>query len=154
MSNGVQRWGTLAEVADAYGVSVDTIRRRMKRGELEARRQQTPQGFRWLAVMPELAPAGTAQQALGSPQTDATIDHGSMVVYGPDPRDTLIETLQRELELRNREVSRLHDVIGQQALAIDHATAVLSAGTSITPPPASSTDPPTRQGFWAWLLGK
>lgn len=37
------RWGTVAETAQVFGVSADTIRRRMKRGELEARRQQTPQ---------------------------------------------------------------------------------------------------------------
>ena len=47
-----QTWAPLAEVAAAYGVSIDTIRRRMKRGELEARRQQTPQGFKWLALLP------------------------------------------------------------------------------------------------------
>ena len=62
-----KRWGTLAEVANAYGVSVDTIRRRMKRGELETRRHQTPQGFKWLAVMPE--PQDTAPDAPGSPRT-------------------------------------------------------------------------------------
>ncbi|MGI8404861.1 MAG: hypothetical protein ACR2OE_08900 [Thermomicrobiales bacterium] len=33
-----QSWAPLAEVAAAYGVSIDTIRRRMKHGDLEARR--------------------------------------------------------------------------------------------------------------------
>lgn len=63
------------------------------------------------------------------PQTAATVDHGSIVVYGPDPRDSLIEALQRELELRNREVARLHEVIGQRAQAIERATAALPATT-------------------------
>ena len=67
-----QRWGTLAEVADAYGVSVDTIRRRMKRGELETRRHQTPQGFKWLAVLPEPETTETATIASGSPKTNET----------------------------------------------------------------------------------
>ncbi len=36
------RWGTVAETAQVFEVSVDTVRRRMKRGELEARREQAP----------------------------------------------------------------------------------------------------------------
>lgn len=72
-----------------------------------------------------------------------------MVLYGPDPRDTLIEALQRELDLRNREVARLHDIIGQQAQAIERTAAALPFGPITTP-----ADPPTRRGFWAWLLGR
>ena len=41
------RWGTLAAVADAYGDSVDTIRRRMKLGKLGTFRES-----KWLAIMP------------------------------------------------------------------------------------------------------
>lgn len=42
------RWGTVSEAAQTFTfkVSVDTIRRRMKRGELDTRREQTPHGFR------------------------------------------------------------------------------------------------------------
>ncbi|MGI8403783.1 MAG: hypothetical protein ACR2OE_03270 [Thermomicrobiales bacterium] len=152
-----ERWGSVADAAQVFGVSVDTIRRRMKRGELDTRREQTPQGFRWLIRLPDKEEPTPDQITSGLPQMTDTVDHGSIVIYGPDPRDALIETLQRELDLRNREVARLHDVVGQQAVAIEHATAALSAGptTSKTPPPA---DPPMqlepRRGFWAWFLRK
>ncbi len=65
------RWGTVAETAQVFGVSADTIRQRIKRGELETRREQTPQGFRWLIHLPELdtAPA-TSSEAPGSPGSD------------------------------------------------------------------------------------
>lgn len=76
-------------------------------------------------------------------------------MYGPDAHDMLIDTLQRGLELRNQEVARLHDVIAQQAQAIERATAALTAGSSTTTPPPSA-DPPVqpeaRRGFCAWLL--
>ena len=75
-------------------------------------------------------------------------------MYGPDLRDTLIETLQRELELRNREVARLHDVIGQQAAAIERAASAPPTGPNVAASPASPADPPARRGFWAWLLGR
>lgn len=158
------RWGSVSDAAQALGVSVDTVRRRMKRGELDARREQTPQGFRWLVRLPDQEPP---QNAPGSPQTARPGDQGAMVAYGPDPRDTLIETLQRELEIRNREIARLHEVVGRQALAIESATAALPATTRQDAPGAPegaapvSRDPessPASQGqrrsFWAWLLGK
>ncbi len=123
-----QRWAPLAEVAAAYGVSIDTIRRRMKRGELEARRQQTPQGFKWLALMPavdEPAIAETAPSASASPQPAETTASGVQVIE--HDRTELVATLRQELALRNREISRLHEVIASQAKAIEVTTAALPA---------------------------
>jgi len=120
-----KRWGTLAEVAEASGVSVDTIRRRMKRGELETRRQQTPQGFKWLAVMPEPETIETATNAPGSPRTNETPTQGVMVVE--HDREELVAMLRHELATRNREIARLHEVIASQAQAISQATAALPA---------------------------
>ncbi len=137
-----ERWGTLAEVAEASGVSVDTVRRRMKRGELEARREQTPQGFKWLAVMPEPETTETATIASGSPRTNETAAQGVTVVE--HDREELVATLRQELALRNREISRLHDVIASQAQAIAQATAALPPTTTLAneqprPGPDAST---------------
>jgi excisionase family DNA binding protein len=41
------RWYTLAEAAPVLGVSVDTVRRRLKRGELESRQVHTQHGPTW-----------------------------------------------------------------------------------------------------------
>jgi len=41
------RWYTLAEAAPILGVSVDTVRRRVKRGQLEARQVHTQHGPTW-----------------------------------------------------------------------------------------------------------
>lgn len=168
MHNEDGRWGTVSEAAQAFDVSVDTIRRRMKRGELDTRREQTPQGFRWLIRLPDDASEEAPQNMPGVAQTADPIDHGSIVVYGPDLRDTLIETLQRELDLRNREVARLHEVIGRQAMAIETATAAIPAKTTRQDAPGSTeagqqvsgdlSEVPTpqdrRRSFWDWLLGR
>ncbi len=165
-----RRWGTLAEVADAYGVSVDTIRRRMKRGELEARRQQTPQGFRWLARMPEATePAAPepSRDALGSSQSHDTVTLGVQVVERD--REELVGTLRQELALRNREISRLHEVIASQAKAIEITTAALPANTqpvehplplstTMTGPSGATNDVIEQRGtFWSkvrrWFSG-
>ncbi len=138
-----QTWAPLTEVATAYGVSVDTIRRRMKRGELQARRQQTPQGFKWLVLMPEtieLASLELPRDAPGSPQTGGTTASGVQVVARD--REELVETLRQELALRNREIARLHEVLAFQAKAIEVTTAALPANVQAVQPavPSSSME--------------
>ena len=61
MSTVGTRWYTLAEAAPILGVSVDTVRRRVKRGQLEARRVHTQHGPTW-------------EVFLGSVPTDAQAD--------------------------------------------------------------------------------
>jgi hypothetical protein len=54
-------WATLAEAATLLGVSVYTVRRRMKRGELHAKQVLTRHGLAWhvrLSDLPGVAPAG------------------------------------------------------------------------------------------------
>ncbi len=84
--------------------SVDTIRRRLRRSE-KGRKETTAQGFRWLVAMPGHA------QTVGERAAVAVHDAG-------DAQSELIATLQRELELRNREIVRLHEVVGRQAATL------------------------------------
>src|SRR5215212_5855918 len=43
---------SIQEAAARLGVSVDTVRRRLKRGELTGEREPTPQGFVWRVALP------------------------------------------------------------------------------------------------------
>ena len=137
MQSDTQTWAPIADVAAAYGVSLDTIRRRMRKGEIEGRREQTPQGFRWLALMPD-SEASKAREnianAPGASESDETAKHDLDIVR--HDQDELISTLQHELALRNREISRLHEVIASQAIALQHQTQALAAATAPAPSPA------------------
>ena len=64
-------WVALRDAAALLGVSVDTVKRRMQRGELEARRETIPQGFRWLI---RVDPPKT--EAVGSPERVETPNRG------------------------------------------------------------------------------
>src|SRR5262252_526253 len=44
-------WLTIAEAAATLGVSVDTVRRRLKRGELQAQQMQTERGPVWRVAL-------------------------------------------------------------------------------------------------------
>lgn len=46
-------WVPTSDAAQALGVSASTIRRRIARGEIWARREARPGGYRWLILMPQ-----------------------------------------------------------------------------------------------------
>ena len=64
------RWVTLAEAAGLLGCSVDTVRRRLRKGALEARQVPTQHGPAWMVRLGETP---TVMPTLGSaPRQDAT----------------------------------------------------------------------------------
>ena len=65
----------IKEAAERLGVSPDTIRRRLKAGELTGEREKTAQGFIWRVVLPPEAASGETgsetSTALTAPPGDA-----------------------------------------------------------------------------------
>src|SRR4051812_25693082 len=56
-------WLPMAEAAKRLGVSADTVKRRIQRGELQAQREARPQGYRWIVELPDDAPPRDAGPA-------------------------------------------------------------------------------------------
>lgn len=118
---------TISQAAERLGVSSDTIKRRIKRGEYAAAyRQSTPQGFRWVIPVADLDLDDDAGQDApqDTPGSTRTNDQGQQ---DPQVAQVLVETLQRELDIRNREIERLHIVVAQQSAAIERQAAVIAA---------------------------
>src|SRR5687768_14795603 len=71
-----ERWLPLGDAAGILGVSTDTMRRRVKRGELDGERRPTPQGFVWWVRLGGnvdtgnlgSAPSGQHSQVDGTPR--------------------------------------------------------------------------------------
>jgi hypothetical protein len=147
-------WVALKEAAALLGVSIDTVKRRMQRGEVEARRETIPQGFRWL-VFVELA----KNDAAGSILSDE--NHNRGVQLPPDSSD-IVAALLRQLEGRNQEIARLHETIASLSRAVEHmGQMTATVGEETGDPGASSgasvSDHPDDQdgdesaGLWARL---
>ena len=71
------RWFTIAEAAPLLGVSVDTVRRRLKRGEIEARQVHTQHGPTWEVCLGTVqgVPAGEpGQDAQGAAEGSAMLE--------------------------------------------------------------------------------
>jgi hypothetical protein len=92
-----EHWLPLSEAAGILGVSVDTVRRRVKRGELDGEQRPTPQGFVWWVHL-----GGNADAAnLGSmppgqrPQVDSTPRRQDLGTLVDLIRDQQAELLRR-----------------------------------------------------------
>jgi len=89
---------SVGEAARRLGVSVDTIRRRIGKGELTAHQKATPQGFRWEVEL-EL--------------TDQPLNgHDSNILV--TTLQAQVQAQAEELDARRREVSELHQLLAQQ----------------------------------------
>jgi hypothetical protein len=94
---------TIAEVAKCLGKSTDSIRRRIAKGELKARKVPSPHGEIYLIELPDSA---TVTSSVSEDKEDNPLAVEAM-------RKT-ISILETELEARRREVQELH-VLLQQA---------------------------------------
>ena len=96
---------TIAEAAKCLGMSIDSIRRRIAKNELKARKVPSPHGEIYLVELPD--------DAVPTTDTAATEEKEDNTVAIEAMRKT-ISILETELESRRREVQELH-VLLQQA---------------------------------------
>jgi hypothetical protein len=107
---------TVPEAARRLGVTEDTVKRRLRKGELQGERKARPQGYTWMVGLPD-EESETESTVTGtvSPPDDDTVNH--RVNNGETRRlEEMVTMLQHQLEVREREVQELH-VLLQQAQA-------------------------------------
>jgi excisionase family DNA binding protein len=109
---------TIQEAAKHLGVSQDTVRRRIRKEELQARQTPTPQGFRWVVELEDLE-----EDAQAAPTPPHMPDIGGAEVEGGQDLRELVDVLrsqlqsqEEELAARRREVQELHVLLQQKAL--------------------------------------
>src|SRR5215204_7388230 len=62
----VGEWIPLQEAAERLNINIDTVRRRLKKGELQGRQQPTLRGYRWEVYLDSAyAPAQPLADSLG-----------------------------------------------------------------------------------------
>ena len=109
-------WVPIREAAMMLGVSPDTIKRRIKGGEIPARKEPRPQGYVWLVQLestPALAPVAPLHAWLPAPAPAPTLDAASDAVALAVARAqveelrALVRTRSEELDARRRETQEL-----------------------------------------------
>jgi hypothetical protein len=124
-------WVTKKEAADCLGISIDTVDRRLRRGELRGKQQTRPQGFTWLIEVPdetynqdareESPPLGTpVMTPQSTPNMTGEIHRlEEMVAVLKDEVSLLhhqLDAQQTQLESKDKQIEQLH-VLLQQAQA-------------------------------------
>ena len=99
---------TIAEAAQKLGVSIDTIHRRLRRGQLSGHRQPTPQGFTWLVEIP----VGPCNSKDGAP-SDAPVTAGDV-----QRLEQMVAMLQAQLEVKDKQIEQLHILLQQAQAAL------------------------------------
>jgi DNA-binding transcriptional MocR family regulator len=128
ITGGAMDLVTKVEAARRLQLSLDTIERRLRRGELKGHKQPRPGGFTWLIEVPEEPPHTSSTQG-GIPPLDTPAPNAEIVRL-----EELVEVLknevaesrrqsqaqseayQQQLESKDKQIEQLH-VLLQQAQA-------------------------------------
>ncbi len=155
MSAGEQgrTWVTIAEAASILGVSTDTVRRRVKRGELQAQLVHTQHGPTWevclgaISTEHRAAAQGSANGAQGHAGGAAEGVAGAGMVQ----LVALVDRLQRE----NRDLAgQVGFLTAQLAIANERILALTAPQQPVEAPTAPEpTDLTTELSapWWSWI---
>jgi excisionase family DNA binding protein len=119
---------TMTEAAQRLGVSTDTIKRRLRRGELKGRKRPRPQGFTWLIELEAEFENSNETRAATRAHTDASTDASTGAL---EHLEDLIASLRsqvaaqqeqlaakdHQIETKDRQIEQLH-ILLQQAQAM------------------------------------
>ena len=153
---------TVAEAAAILGVSVMTVRRMIRRGQLEGERVHRPQGSAYVVKLPLDAPEGTAeatateQPSENVSRTNGTAPAEAMVSLIQTTIGTVLGPLMAEQAALRQTVERQADQLVSQAETIGELRAenrALVARTAPQPvePTAEASLSPGRV-WWFWLV--
>src|SRR5690349_17944677 len=112
---------TIREAAQRRGVSVDTIRRQIKRGELQSYREQRGNGSVVYVELPDAQPSAEPMAAPMAVPNEVEV-----------LRDYVTE-LKRQLEVREREVQELHILLQNAQRALPEPMAEPRAAPTAVP---------------------
>ncbi len=120
---------TMTEAARRLDVTVETVKRRLRRGELEGHKQPRPQGFTWLIEMPEDEGDQDSTPSLtpsATPSSNGEVHRlEGMVSLLQKELDTTREESQHqrsmyqdELVSKNKQIEQLHILLQQAQAAL------------------------------------
>ena len=118
----------MVEAAVILGVSPDTVKRKLQRGELVGHQEETPQGFRWIIELPDNADSSKHSSAAPA---DAPVTTGvgetlreivdilkDEVAELRQQLQTQATTYQEQLESKDKQIGELHVLLQQVQAAL------------------------------------
>ena len=123
-------WVPKEEAARLLGVSIDTIERKLKRGELKGKQDPRPRGWRWLVEIPQ--DVATAETSADNPANAPADAHANELEALRELVDTVkddvaqlrrqlqsqAESYQQQLEAKDKQIEQLHILLQQAQAAL------------------------------------
>ncbi len=110
-------WVSKQEAAGLLGVSIDTIERRLKRGDLNGHQEARGNGWRWMVeVADNGAPAAPASAPAGAPAGEVQALQDLVAVLKDE-----VTTLTGQMEAKDRQLGELHVLLQQTQAALPAA---------------------------------
>jgi hypothetical protein len=125
-------WLSLADAAKRLGLAVDTVRRRVKRGELQGRKLPTQTGYRW-----EVYLDGAYVDVQADPEP-------------PMPRLDELVNLVRDLTTQNVQLAGQVGYLQGKLQDAEHKLALLEAPTEETLHAATISHAENKSAWWAF----
>jgi len=88
---------TIAEGARALNIAPDTLRRRIRRGQVAARQVRRPQGYVWMVDLVDTS----------TPIPETQTHHNN---------DDLVDLLREQLREKDRQIDHLHQLLATRVL--------------------------------------
>ena len=113
---------TRKEAAQLLGVSVDTIERRLKRGDLKGHKEERPQGLTWMVEVPEEVAASASNGGIppaaapGEPSASPPHSGGQLQFL-----EQLVATLQNQVNADQDELAAKNEQIRELHVLLQHA---------------------------------
>jgi excisionase family DNA binding protein len=148
------------EAARRLGVSSITVRRKIKRGLLNAVKVETAQGHQWMVELNDTAAQSPDEAAHEQPTTPLIEQVSATEALARELArvEAHNQDLRAQLDDRAREIERLHTLVSQALRALPAPAPGPAAGDEAVSTPASThNDAPTNQesgrlGWWPRLL--
>jgi len=129
---------SIADAAERLGVSVDTVRRRLKRGKLSGEKEETPQGFVWRVELPVEARIVPPAEATTAAQAASVLVEDALEAARLRERVAGLERLVGELQgerkawqaqaERHEDAARELRILVRQAQELSHSLQATAGG--------------------------
>ena len=150
-------WITLAEARERSGLSIDALRRRLKRGQLPARQEQTRHGPTWLVDAEALPSASTRVGAAPTVGARVGAEAGAAMLALVEQNRELHAELLRRTEAATAWQARAEMLAGQLADLREHVRALETPKVEqTTPEPSAAVEPasePQTRPWWRRWFG-
>ncbi len=125
-------WVTKKDAAAHFGVSVETVERRLRKGELKGQKQARPQGFTWLVEIPD--PRGDPGHDLVAPPSDTPV-LTPVVTPSDNPLPDLVQSLQDQISSLKDQLRVMNQALSSRDNQITELVTVVRQQQAMLPPP-------------------